>query len=386
MDLRSAEAFTGCGGLALGMSRAGFIHSALVEFNSEAVATVRHNIEAGVAHVREWPIQQADVRDVDWTVFRGKLMVTAGGPPCQPFSIGGKAKGHDDHRDMWPQAVRMVRESRPPFFAYENVRGLTRKAFAGYLDWIKESLGHPDNPRAAGESHLDHLIRLRLHAGPPTYVVRDTLVDAADYGAPQQRWRVIIAGAAVATGITPVFPAATHSRARLLWEQWVTGAYWKRHGLPQPGDEAIIEKDAALVRQLRGIKRPPPDKPWVTVRDAIADLGEPDGNGGHALQPGARSYAGHTGSILDMPAKALKAGDHGVPGGENMIRHADGSVRYFTVREAARLVGLPDSYEFPRSWTESMRQLGNAVPAQLGEVVGRWLAAMIDDARARKTI
>jgi DNA (cytosine-5)-methyltransferase 1 len=73
----------------------------------------------------------------------------------------------------------------------------------------------------------------------------------------------------------------------------------------------------------------------------------------------------------------LKAGDHGVPGGENMMVRDDGSVRYFTTREAARLVGLPDDYLFPRSWSESMRQLGNAVPAQLGEAAGRWLRGMI---------
>ena len=81
-----------------------------------------------------------------------------------------------------------------------------------------------------------------------------------------------------------------------------------------------------------------------------------------------------------MPAKALKAGDHGVPGGENMIRYADGSVRYFTLREAARLVGLPDDYEFTRSWTESMRQLGNAVPAQVGEAAARHLRMQIEAA------
>ena len=67
--------------------------------------------------------------------------------------------------------------------------------------------------------------------------------------------------------------------------------------------------------------------------------------------------AGHarSRSPLDLPAKALKAGDHGVPGGENMMVREDGAVCYFTMREAARLVGLPDDYEFPRSWTESMR-------------------------------
>jgi DNA (cytosine-5)-methyltransferase 1 len=81
---------------------------------------------------------------------------------------------------------------------------------------------------------------------------------------------------------------------------------------------------------------------------------------------------------LDQPAKALKAGDHGVPGGENMMVRDDGTVRYFTTREAARLQGLPDSYQFPRSWTESMRQLGNAVPAQLAEAMGNWISEALE--------
>ena len=88
----------------------------------------------------------------------------------------------------------------------------------------------------------------------------------------------------------------------------------------------------------------------------------------HVLQPGARSYPGHTGSPVDMPAKALKAGDHGVPGGENMLRRVDGTVRYFTVRESARIQTFPDDYELHGSWTEAMRQLGNAVPVRLARI------------------
>ena len=118
----------------------------------------------------------------------------------------------------------------------------------------------------------------------------------------------------------------------------------------------------------------PEGKRWVTVRDALLGLGEPSGEGNHVFQPGAKVYTGHTGSPLDLPAKALKAGDHGVPGGENMMVRDDRSVRYFTLREAARLQGLPDDYSFPRSWTESMRQLGNAVPCQLAEAVGKAIA------------
>ncbi len=88
-----------------------------------------------------------------------------------------------------------------------------------------------------------------------------------------------------------------------------------------------------------------------TVRDALRGLGNPNGLNNHVYQPGARTYKGHTGSPLDEPAKALKAGDHGVPGGENMMVMDCGSVRYFTIREAARLQGLPDDYQFPRSWS-----------------------------------
>ncbi|MGB6686053.1 MAG: DNA cytosine methyltransferase, partial [Candidatus Acidiferrum sp.] len=82
----------------------------------------------------------------------------------------------------------------------------------------------------------------------------------------------------------------------------------------------------------------------------------------------------HTGSPLDQPAKTLKAGDHGVPGGENMRARADESVRYFTVREAARLQTFPDDYTFRGPWTEAMRQLGNAVPVRLAEMVARSVA------------
>ena len=79
-------------------------------------------------------------------------------------------------------------------------------------------------------------------------------------------------------------------------------------------------------------------------------------------------------------AKALKAGDHGVPGGENMMVRDDGSVRYFTIREAARLQGLPDDWGFVSSWSESMRQLGNAVPTQLANAMGQWMRGIINAA------
>lgn len=139
----------------------------------------------------------------------------------------------------------------------------------------------------------------------------------------------------------------------------------------------IPAADEAVVKRLRAAGAAPKEKAWVTVRDALAGLGEPDGENNHVFQAGARAYAGHTGSPLDEPAKALKAGDHGVPGGENMLVKDDGSVRYFSIREAARLQGLPDDWQFVSSWSESMRQIGNAVPTQLAEAMGRWMAGNI---------
>jgi len=97
----------------------------------------------------------------------------------------------------------------------------------------------------------------------------------------------------------------------------------------------------------------------------------------HTFQPGARSYPGHTGSPLDVPSKTLKAGVHGVPGGENMLRREDGSVRYFTVRESARLQTFPDDYRLRGAWSETMRQLGNAVPVELAAAVADQIASTL---------
>jgi DNA (cytosine-5)-methyltransferase 1 len=379
--LCSAEMFAGCGGLALGMSRAGFKHAVLAELDASAVQTVEHNRARGLEHVSSWPVEKTDVREIDWRALAGKLAVISGGPPCQPFGIGGKKKGHKDDRDMWPEAIRAIREAKPDGFLFENVRNLAGPKFKTYLDWIANSLRRPSLKREEGETHLQHLARLQNATRKEEYSVEWQVVNAADYGAPQIRFRVLIFGMAARLGAAPRLMTATHSRDRLLWDQYVTGEYWTRHGLKRrPAPES--GPDAARVEDLQEQSQPPQGLPWVTTRDALKGLGAPNGKSNHLLQPGARAYPGHTGSPLDMPAKALKAGDHGVPGGENMMVEDGGSVRYFTVREAARLVGLPDDYLFPASWSESMRQLGNAVPAQLAEAAGGWLKNLIVTAKA----
>jgi DNA (cytosine-5)-methyltransferase 1 len=380
-SLTSVELFTGCGGLALGLARAGFDHLVLVERDGDAAATVAANAARGVEHVERWPYRRFDVREMDWATYRG-VDVVAGGPPCQPFGIGGKAMGPDDDRDMWPEAVRAVRESEPLAFAFENVFGMLRDRFESYVAWVKASLERPNHPRRGKETHEDHLKRIsRL---PKTYEVVIQSVNAAEFGAHQNRRRIVFLGVRADAGFPPQLLKRTHTRERLLHDQYVVGDYWRRHGLKAKGRTPLIQPDASLVNRLVNVLVPPPGLPWRTVRDAVHDLGEPNGESGHVFQDGARIYPGHTGSPLDLPAKALKAGDHGVPGGENMLVRDDGSVRYFTIRESARLMGLPDDYVFPRSWTESMRQMGNAVPVQLGEAIGKWLAVQVNAMKGRR--
>jgi DNA (cytosine-5)-methyltransferase 1 len=377
--LDSIEMFGGCGGLGLGLAQAGFRSRAFVEWNADAVATVQHNANLNVAHVRDWHVEHIDVRQRDWKGFAGRLALVSGGPPCQPFGIGGLKKGDLDPRDMWPEAIRAVRETRPDAFLFENVRNLSGPRFRGYLDWVERRLRHVGAPARQYEETLAEQIQ-RLALSPVSYRTSVMVVNAADFGAPQVRYRVLLNGFRADLGIYPGAMRPTHSLESLLWDQWVTGSYWVRHGMTQPDDVTIPTRLAARVRRLRDQMVEPPALPWVTVRDALLGLGVPNGLNHHVHQPGARSYAGHTGSPLDLPAKALKAGDHGVPGGENMVVLDDSTVRYFTLRESARLVGLPDDYGFCRSWTESMRCLGNAVPVQLGEAAGRWLKSALGTA------
>jgi DNA (cytosine-5)-methyltransferase 1 len=202
------------------------------------------------------------------------------------------------------------------------------------------------------------------------------LLNAADYGVPQQRHRVFIVGFRSDLGREWSFPEPTHSLDRLLWDQWISGDYWEEHGLDRSQWWGVPGRLAARVRRLAASYSliPPPGWRYRTVRDALKGLPEPREHGGripnHEYRGGARSYPGHTGSPLDEPAKALKAGDHGVPGGENMIAFPDGRLRYFSVRESARVQTFPDDYLFSGSWTEAMRQIGNAVPVTLAEIVG----------------
>jgi DNA (cytosine-5)-methyltransferase 1 len=384
--MRSVELFSGAGGLALGVARAGFEHLAVVEWDRSACKTLRENQMRKVESMPEWPVHNCDVRDFDYTLVKEGVDLLAGGVPCQPFSIGGKHKGHEDERNMFPAMVSAIRMLKPRAVLVENVRGLARPAFSKYFGYIELMLTYPEIQRKRGEDWIEHLARLeRYHTKGRNdglcYHVVHRVLNAADYGIPQKRERLFIVAIRADLGIEWSFPSPTHCAETLLWEQVRSGEYWQRHGVKAPKPSPALRSRLEAVTQFL---LPPPRKAWRTVRDAVAGLPQPAENRmseepglNHFMIPGARSYAGHTGSVLDQPAKTLKAGVHGVPGGENMLALPSGKVRYFTIRESARLQSFPDTFVFPDSWTESMRQIGNAVPVELAELLAGRLAFVL---------
>ncbi|WP_313379602.1 DNA cytosine methyltransferase [Achromobacter insolitus] len=381
--MKSVELFAGAGGLAMGCEIAGFEHLAVVEWDKWACDTVRENQRRGYPLLADWTLHEGDVRHFDWASIPQDIELLAGGPPCQPFSIGGKHKAHADNRDMFPATVEILRSLRPKAFIVENVKGLTRASFANYFAYIKLQLEFPEVPPLKDEDWADHLSRLQAERKSGkrkgkgrTYNVFSKLLNAANYGVPQKRERVFIIGFRDDLDTSWSFPEETHSYDALLHDQWVTGAYWKRHKVKAPPMPPSL---ATRVAKLRQMELTSSVLPWRTVRDAIQGLPDPQSAAAskmpnHVFQDGARAYPGHTGSPLDLPAKTLKAGGHGVPGGENMLVRDDGSVRYFTVRESARIQTFPDGFLFHGSWTETMRQLGNAVPVMLAQRVAASVA------------
>jgi DNA (cytosine-5)-methyltransferase 1 len=366
------ELFAGAGGLSLGLAAAGLPAEHLFERNPRACGTLRTN-----GHRHKATIEEADVRDVDWSAYAKPARLLAAGPPCQPFSLAGNHLGDEDPRNEFPATLRAIRDLQPAVVLVENVHGLTRPSFRPYFDYVLRQLAFPSLAPNPGETWREHDVRLvsreRGRGVEPEYAIRAGVLNAADYGVPQMRTRVVVIATRAGYPVVEL-PAPTHSRAALIQHQ-VSGGYWERHNLTPPSDyeppkrgPAQHEDEAACLL------------PWRTVREALAGLPDPGSSVGiklqHEIIPGARLYRGHRGSAMDWPSKTIKAGVHGVAGGENIIHLDDGTFRYFTLREMARIQGFPDDYVFFGPRSRIIGQIGNAVPCGLAEALGRQIIAM----------
>ena len=429
-DRTSVELFAGGGGLAWGVHSAGFrplLVNELVKWACETLtansAELRGDEERLPRAGERWPLVPGDVREVDFHYLWDKVDLLAGGPPCQPFSLGGVAKGDEDKRNMFPQMFRAIREIQPRAVMCENVQGLLRPSFRPYFEYIERELGLPFEEREEGTTWREHdkILQERLSTDPADpkkrYQVVTTRVNAADYGVPQIRNRIIIVAFRSDLGVDierfKRSIAPTHSEEALI-RSFRDGSYWERHGDVRETVKALVESRLPREETFDDGKLP-----WLTLRDALMyeynkgeyqekplppilwdqldrierEVGEVRY---HIGWPDARIYPGHTPNLLDRPAKTVKAGVHGVPGGESVLltddefpETVDGDKpvfrhRYMTVRETARVMTFPDEWRLEGPRGEQMRQLGNAVPVRLAEFFAGATAAALRDADERR--
>ena len=160
--LTCVEICAGAGGQALGLAMAGFVHVALIEYETDYCNTLNQNRP-------EWNVICTDVREFDGKPYKG-VDLLAGGVPCPPFSIAGKQLGKDDERDLFPEALRLIKEMEPRAIMLENVRGFLDRGFTEYRQYILKSI-----------EKLGYDTQIKL-------------LNASDFGVPQLRPRVVIVG------------------------------------------------------------------------------------------------------------------------------------------------------------------------------------------------
>lgn len=302
---------------------AGWNALAASDFDAAACSTYRKNFE-------NVNVIEGDIRRVDWTSFRGKIDLVAGGPPCQPFSVAGNQKAHQDERDMLPEFVRAVREIRPKLLLMENVAGLTTAKHLPYL-----------------HAKLEELRELG-------YQVDYKVLNSADFGVAQERFRVIILGS---QSSMPEFPPPTHGS---LSEPYVSA---QAALLDVPQDEP----NTAIVTYAKNpIIRP---SPWAGM---LVNGGGRPINLAKPSQTIPASAGGNRTHIIDSEGILLDYHAELISGGSP--RHGRvPSVRRLTVRESARIQSFPDSFNFCGQKSAVYRQIGNAVPPLLGKEIGRAL-------------
>lgn len=370
--LRYVEVCAGAGGWGLGLHRAGWVGTG-IELDPVAAETHRANVG---------PCLTADIITASAPHDADAVL---GGVPCQSFSLAGARGGLDDPRgQLFNHLLRIADEAGARVCAMENVRGLVH---LGALPVI--------------------LAAFRAHGFEPVHA----LLNAADYGVPQNRVRLFVVGFRRAEDLARFqWPAPTHGAPGNLFglPPWRTvrealglpgGPY--RHGLKDDADPGspldapaptvtASEQKSALVYGSRGAltasrrcgDRLNPalarlDLPSPTIGAGGADTGgaEPLANAATRAEPVAELTAAR---LLDRPATTMDASGSASAAGHHSSNKV-GAVR-LTVRDCARLQGFPDDFAFGGTTTEQFRQVGNAVPPLLGEAVARAIGAALGSA------
>ncbi|HTE86623.1 MAG TPA: DNA cytosine methyltransferase [Dehalococcoidia bacterium] len=304
MGLSVLEICAGAGGEAIGLEAAGFEHRAAVEIDPMACATLRMNRPS-------WQVIESDVRSVNGRQFEG-VDLLAGGVPCPPFSIAGKQLGRGDERDLFPEALRLVREARPAAVLLENVRGFASAKFAPYRAHIRSAL------QDLGFTFVDWRV-----------------LNASGFDVPQLRPRFIL--------VALRSPFSNEFR-------------W-------PLERRTIGTVASAIGDLVASSGWPGAAAWMSKANAIAPtlVGGSKKHGGPDLGPtrARRQWAtlGVDGLGLANEPPIASFPPDGLP--------------RLTLRMVARLQGFPDDWGFAGRKTAAYKQIGNALPPPVAQSVGR---------------
>lgn len=301
-QLTSVEICAGAGGQASGLERAGFEHELAVEIEPPAAATLRLNRP-------QWNVFEGDVREVDGKAFGG-IDLLAGGVPCPPFSVAGKQLGADDERDLFPEALRLVREAKPTAVMLENVKGLASQRFAPYRSSILQEFD------ALG------------------YDADWKLLESASFGVPQLRPRFILV-----------------AMKRRYFKKFSWGV---RDGRTTTVGEALLPAMAA--EGWSGAEA------WAIRANRVAPtlVGGSKKHGGADLGP-TRAKAAWL---------ALGVNGKGIADEAPNIETPADHIPKLTLGMAATVQGFSPEWKISGRKTAAYRQIGNAFPPPVAEAIG----------------
>lgn len=334
-QFNSIELFAGGGGLALGMSLAGFHHVLLNEFETAACKTLKTNKP-------EWNVIEGDVRHIDFTPLRGKIDFLSGGFPCQAFSYAGKGAGFNDTRGtLFFELARAVKEIQPKVFMGENVKGLISHENGRTFETIKNTI-----------AELGYTL------------VEPRVLRAIMYQVPQKRERLILIAIRndIAQNVEFHWPTPYHEVLTLRDALYKSVIY--------ENDVPVSEGAQYPEKKKRVLAMVPQGGDWRNLPEEVAK----DYMGGSWLLGGGKTGMARRLS-LDEPSLTLTCS----PCQKQTERCHPLETRPLSVREYARIQTFPDNWTFQGSMSDKYKQIGNAVPVNLAWAVGRSLIRLFND-------
>ena len=333
------ELFAGAGGLALGLEKAGLSCIALNEVDKWACQTLRNNRP-------HWNVLEGDVKNYSFEEFEGKVDVVTGGFPCQAFSYAGKKLGLKDARGtLFYEFARVVQAVKPSICIGENVRGL---------------LSHDKGKT------LEGMISILDEIGYKIVPVK--VLKAIYYRVPQKRERLILVGIRKDIETNFSYPKP-HNKVYNLKDALKNGELFDSEVPKSPGAKYPEHKKKVL-------DLVPPKGYW---RDLPVDIQKEYMGGSYYLGGGKTGMARRIG--WDEPSLTLTCS----PAQKQTERCHPDETRPFTVREYARIQTFPDEWEFSGSIAQQYKQIGNAVPVNLGQELGYSIIQFFNDVYLKKS-